>query len=78
MPGGKLRRDLEIAWVGPLNVQRLSPFFHSTETRGALQNLILIETYINAFLDQTLNQESSPLLENAVDHPAATVERYAH
>jgi len=34
--------------------------------------------YIEAFLDQTLNQKSSPLLENAVDHPAATVKGYGH
>ena len=45
----------------------------STETEDALQNLILIESYIEAFLDLTLNQKRSPLLENAGDHPEATV-----
>ena len=50
----------------------------STETEDALQNLILIESYIEAFLDQTLNQKQSPLLENAADHPEATVKQYGH
>jgi dienelactone hydrolase len=50
----------------------------STEAKDALRNLTLIESYIEAFLDQTLNQKHSPLLENAADHPEATVKQYGH
>ena len=50
----------------------------SAETKDALQNLTLIESYIEAFLDQTLNQKHSPLLEKAADHRGATVKEYGH
>ena len=79
MPGGKL--DVILKSPGLVHGSFSDyPLFaalgHATETRNALQNLTLIETYIEAFLDQTLNREPSPLLENALDHPAATVKRY--
>jgi dienelactone hydrolase len=50
----------------------------ATETRRALHNLTLIESYIEAFLDQTLNRKPSSLLENTADHPEATVKQYGH
>jgi len=78
MPGGKL--DVILKSPGLVHGSFSDyPLFaaigHSTESRDALENLTLIERYIEAFLDQTLNQESSRLLENAVDGPAATVKR---
>ena len=48
----------------------------STETRDALHNLTLTASYIDAFLNQTLNQVKSPLLEIGTDHPEATVKQY--
>jgi hypothetical protein len=49
---------------GPFGVGRIG----STETREALHNLSLIELYIEAFLDQTLNQANSSLLEVGTGH----------
>jgi len=51
---------------------------HSTETREALHNLSLIESYIEAFLGQTLNHTQSPLLESGTNHPEAIVKPYGH
>ena len=81
MPGGKLRCAIEIAGVGPRKLQRLSTVRcdgQAAESKEALQNLTLIESYIEAFLDQTLNQKHSPLLEKAADHRGATVKEYGH
>jgi dienelactone hydrolase len=50
----------------------------STETRDALHNLSLTESYIEAFLDETLNRTDSPLLKVGGDHPEAIVKRYGH
>jgi hypothetical protein len=36
----------------------------------------LTASYIDAFLNQTLNQVKSPLLEIGTDHPEATVKQY--
>ncbi len=54
----------------------LAAMGRSTETRDALHNLSLTASYIDAFLNQTLNQVKSPLLEIGTDHPEATVKQY--
>ena len=48
------------------------------ETKDALHNLRLTSSYIEAFLDQTLNRVDSPLLKAGSDHPEAIVRRYGH
>jgi dienelactone hydrolase len=54
----------------------LAAMGRSTETRVALHNLSLTASYIDAFLDQTLNHVNSPLLEIGGNHPEATVKQY--
>jgi hypothetical protein len=54
----------------------LAAMGRSTETRDALHNLSLTASYIDAFLNQTLYQVKSPLLEIGTDHPDATVKQY--
>jgi dienelactone hydrolase len=49
---------------------------HATETRDALHNLSLTASYIEAFLDQSLNHLNSPLLEIVGNHPEAIVKQY--
>ncbi len=56
----------------------LAAMGRSAETKDALHNLSLTESYIAAFLDQTLYQKSSPLLDAASNHPEAVVKLYGH
>jgi hypothetical protein len=54
----------------------LAAMGRSEEIKNALHNLSLTASYIEAFLDQTLNQVNSPLLEIRTDHPEAIVKQY--
>jgi predicted dienelactone hydrolase len=54
----------------------LAAMGRQTETKDALHNLKLIASYIEAFLDQTLNQVNSQLLETEGNHPEAIVKQY--
>jgi dienelactone hydrolase len=56
----------------------LAAMGRSTETRDALHNLSLTESYIVAFLDQTLYQRTSPLLDAQLNHSEAIVKQYGH
>ncbi|HEX3893633.1 MAG TPA: hypothetical protein VHW46_13740 [Terracidiphilus sp.] len=50
----------------------------SKETNEALHNLSLTESYILAFLDQTLNHSASPLLDPQSHTSEAIVKKYGH
>jgi predicted esterase len=49
---------------------------HPLETREALHNLSLIESFTRAFLDKTLKQEKEPLLDAPVQSSEAKVKKY--
>jgi len=46
------------------------------ETKEALHNLTLTESYITAFLDQNLKHKASPLLGVESHHSKAIVKQY--
>ncbi|MGA2278048.1 MAG: hypothetical protein ABSG00_10605 [Terracidiphilus sp.] len=56
----------------------LAAMGRSTETKDALHNLNLTESYIIAFLEQTLNHTSSPLFDVKSNHSEAIVKQYGH
>ena len=56
----------------------LAAMGRAKETRNALHNLMLTASYIEAFLDQTLNEVNLPLLKNGTDDPEAIVRQYGH
>ncbi len=56
----------------------LAAMGRSTETKDALHNLSLTESYIIGFLDQNLNHTSSPLFNVKSNHSEAIVKQYGH
>ncbi|MGD1106826.1 MAG: hypothetical protein ABR865_07255 [Terracidiphilus sp.] len=56
----------------------LAAMGRSAETKDALHNLGLTESYITAFLDQSLNHTSPPLLDVKLHHSEAMVKQYGH
>jgi dienelactone hydrolase len=56
----------------------LAAMGRSAQTKDALHNLGLTESYIAAFLDQSLNHKSSHLLEVESHHSEAIVKQYGH
>jgi hypothetical protein len=48
------------------------------KTKEALHNLSLTQSYIEAFLDQSLNHIGSPLLDTTANHSEAIVKQYGH
>lgn len=54
----------------------LAAMGRSAETKDALHNLSLTESYIAAFLDQNLNHKNSPLLDVRSHHSEAIVKQY--
>jgi dienelactone hydrolase len=56
----------------------LAAMGRSAETKDALHNLSLTESYIAAFLDQNLKHVSSPLLDVQSNHSEAIVKQYGH
>jgi dienelactone hydrolase len=56
----------------------LAAMGRATATNEALHNLSLTESYIGAFLDQTLNHASSTMLDPTSSHPEAILKQYGH